>query len=406
MKVLITTTKYPKYKGDNVTSPFMFLLSKFLNQYFDVYVLAPYSKNSKKEEIINGIKVHRFKYWFNTKKLLADRPILPNLKKNKSLWIQVPFLFLFEFISIVKIVKRYNIELIHANWVIPQGLLASMYKKFFNKKIKTVITSHGGDMHGLKRFGLLKKWALNNSDAVAPVSNAIKEEIEKLGINKNKNIPIRVIPMGVDTSLFAPDKKDEFLRKKYGVNGRLLLFVGRLSEEKGVQYLIRAMPYILQESKDTKLLIVGDGEERDELEKLAKKLGLYNDKIIFTGSIPNNKLPKYYASADIFIGPSITAKDGDREGLPVSFCEAMSSGCITVVTNIPGITDLIKDGKTGFIVKQRDSQDIAEKVIYILKNYDSLKVIKTEARKYITNNFDWKIISKRYKEFFETVCQN
>lgn len=392
-KVLVLTSTFPRWEGDTVP-PFVFELSKRLAKQFEVHVLAPFSKGSKKYEMIGGMYIHRFKYWFNRQNNLADGAILPNLKKNKLLWFQVPPFIISEFFSIARIVKKYKIDTIHAHWTIPQGLLAVLYKKIFRKNVKIICTSHGGDIFGLRKLNFLKRWVVNNSDYVTVVSNAIKEEFMRLGI-KDKT-KLKVIPMGVDTTLFNPDKYDESIKKKYDIDGPFLLFVGRLSEKKGVKYLIDAMPNIVEKFPKTKLLIIGDGEDKEELISQAKRAGLLDKNIIFTGAIHNNKLPYFYATADIFIGPSIIAKSGDREGLPVTLMEAMASGCIVVATDLEGNSDLIDIGQNGFLVEQKNPNDIAKKVIYLLQNKTKMKNIKSKGVKYISDNFDWKAISEKY----------
>ena len=394
-KLLVLTCGFPKWKNDH-TDPFVYELSKNLAGDFNIYVLNYYSKGSSTYECMDNMEINRFKYWFDEKKNLTDGAILANLKKNKFLWIQVPFFLILGFVSLIKLVKNHKIKIIHAHWIVPSGLLAVLYKKLFDKNVKVVITSHGGDIFGLRKFNFLKKWMINNCDGITVVSNAIKKEIKKLGIKNN--ILIEVIPMGIDTCLFSPDKYDESIKKKYGINGKFLLFVGRLSEKKGVKYLINAMPDILKEFPDTKLLIIGDGEDREHLERLAKELGLYGNSIIFTGALANHGLPKYYATADLFIGPSIISSSGDREGLPVSYMEALSSGCILFATDLEGNKDIIEDEINGIIIKQKDSKDISNKVIRLLKNKNLYYEIKKNTRPSVVDRFDWKVVSSQFKK--------
>jgi len=393
--VLVLASTFPRWKNDNATPPFVYELSRRLIDSVNVHVLAPYSKNSKREESLDGMNIHRFKYWFENEKNLADGAILPNLKSNKVLWLQVPFFLIFEFFSIIYLTKKYKIDVIHAHWIIPSGFLAILYKKLFNKNVKIIVTSHGGDIYGLKKFNFLKKWILINSNYVTAVSNDIANNIKMLTKNKTSTT---VISMGVDTNLFTPDNYDNSIKEKYKINGKLLLFVGRLSEKKGISYLINAIPKILNEFPDTKLLIVGNGEEEHNLKKQVVELKL-SKNIIFTGAISNNQLPNYYATADLFIGPSIvTDLDGDREGFGLIFVEAISSGCVTIATDLPSISDIVIDGTTGYVVKQKDSDEIAEKVIYLIKNFENIDKIRPYARTYVSDHFDWKIISEKYKK--------
>ena len=206
--------------------------------------------------------------------------------------------------------------------------------------------------------------------------------------------------MGVDTNSFNPDGCNQNIRKKYNINGPLLLFVGRLSEKKGIKYLIQAIPKILVNFPKTKLLIVGKGEEESELKKTMNHLSL-SENIIFTGAIENKELPAYYIAADIFIGPSIITKDGDREGFGLVFAEALSSNCVTISTDLPSISDIIINNKTGFTVKQKNPDEISNKVIEILKNNN--KKIIIAGRKHIVDNFDWKIIAQKYSNLVKRI---
>ncbi len=389
-KVLVMASTFPRWKNDTIP-PFVYELSKRLVKDFDISVLAPAYPESKDYEIMDKMKVHRFHYFFHKyEKLAGSGGILPTLKKNKWFYFQIPFFLLGEFFALRKRIKEDNPDIIHAHWIIPQGLVA-----YLNYKISGtpyVVTSHGADIFGLQgKISLyLKRKVLQNARNITVVSTAIKNEALKLDSLLN----IGVIPMGVDSKLFNPNKKDPNLKKKYKINGPFLLFVGRLTEKKGVKYLIEAMPEVIKHNPKTKLIIIGSGELEQELKDLTKSLNLENN-IIFTGAIQNSELPKYYATADIFIGPSITTEEGDREGLPVTLMEAMSSGCVVIASDLEGNRDLIND-QTGLLVKQNNSQELTQSILNIINNKK-----KMNATNYVVNNFDWKVISKNYRKVLE-----
>lgn len=390
-KVLVIASTFPRWENDTLP-PFVYDLSKRLTKEFDISVLAPHYPDSKTDEVMDNLKVHRFRYFFNKyEKLAGSGGILPTLKNNKWFYFQVPFFLLGEFLSLRKIIKQEHPEIIHAHWIIPQGLVVYINNKLSTKKNKVpyVVTTHGGDIFGLKGFNLIKKPILKNAYKITVVSNAIKQEVlEKI----DKNLDIEVIPMGVDTNLFNPNKKDQKLKKEYKIDRSFLLFVGRLAEKKGVKYLIEAMPEVIKKFPKTKLLIVGTGVLEDDLKQQTKELKLERN-IIFTGAIQNKELPKYYATADIFIGPSIIAKGGDTEGFGLTFVEAGMSGCFLIGTNVGGISDIIKNGKNGVIVKEKDSKELSKELI---KSINKKTSTPQKNRKLIVNLFDYDIISKRY----------
>lgn len=388
-RVLVLTSTFPKWDGDTAPS-FIFQLSNRMGVRNDVFVLSPYSNGSKITETMSRLNVYRFKYWFG-KKLLADGAILPSLKKNKLLWLQIIPFILAELFAVRRLVKKKRINVIHAHWCIPQGFVAVAYKLLFFSKVKIICTSHGADIYGLRKYDFIKRWVLNRCDRITAVSNALKAEILAL----NVKVDVKVIPMGVDLSLFNPNAKSGVLQSRYSINGPLLLYVGRLSDKKGVKYLISAMTKIVRSVPSTKLLIVGDGEELESLSDLSSDLGLSNE-IVFAGAVKNSDLPGYYADADIFIGPSIVSNDGDTEGFGLVFVESIGSGCYTIATDLPAVADIVVDGKSGFIVTQRSSDEIAMTVLKILSNPKKYAMMKSYAREFALKNYDWEVIAKKY----------
>ena len=392
-KLLVTTSTFPRWEGDT-TPVFIYELSKRLAGEFEVHVLAPFSHGSLPFEKLDGMHLHRYKF-FPAKRLFTDGAIVPNLRKNKLFYIQVPFFFIKQILQISRLVRKYKIDTIHAHWIIPQGLAAVIYKKLFNKKIKIAVTSHGTDIFGLTGtlFTKIKKWVLDNANAVTGVSGAVKRAIQDTGIDKG--IPVEVIPMGVDMSKFSPDNYDESIKKEHGIKGNFLLFIGRLRELKGIDYLLGAMPKVVYEFPGVKLLIIGEGEEKENLTAFADKIDLLDKNVIFTGAVQNDKLPGYYATADIFIGPSTT------EGLGLVFIEAMSCGCPVIASDIPALADIIIDGETGFVVPPKNSVKISEKIIALLKDKPLRDELKEQGRKHVLSRFDWETVAARYAGFLK-----
>lgn len=398
--ILVFTSTFPIFlKGDG-TPPFVYELSKRLaeREDFRIIVLTPFRKRTKPFEERERLKIYRFRYGFTA---LCERGILPNLKKNKFLFFQIPFLFFFAFINLAKIVKKEKINIIHAHWIVPQGFMAVLYKKIFRKRnLKIICTSHGGDIFGLQNSFAkkIKKWTLDNVDILTVVSNAIKDEVKKL--NVREDLPIKIIPMGVDTELFNPNKYDPKIKEKYDIKGPFLLFVGRLAEKKGVRYLIEAMPEVIQRYPEAKLLIVGFGPLEDELKTQVKNLNLEKN-IIFTGAISNNELPKYYATADIFIGPSIVTKSGDAEGFGLVFAEALMSKTCVISSDLKAISDIVKNKETGIQVDVKNLKIFGRKIIELIENVKERERLTENGYNFVKNNFTCDIISSKYYKILE-----
>src|SRR5262249_33102175 len=143
--------------------------------------------------------------------------------------------------------------------------------------------------------------------------------------------------------------------------GEMILFVGRLVEKKGVEYLLNAMPSVIRAYPRAVLVIIGEGTQRPELEELARKLGI-QPWVRFLGRIPNDELPKYYAAADVFVGPSVIDKFGDTEGLGIVFLEAAACQVAIIGTSVGGISDVLINEVTGTQIDPSDSDQLAREL--------------------------------------------
>ena len=170
---------------------------------------------------------------------------------------------------------------------------------------------------------------------------------------------------------------------------KIVLFVGRLAEKKGVTYLINAMKNI-----DALLIIVGDGPLKQQLEEQASQM---KNKIKFLGAKTHEELKTIYASSDIFVAPSITAKDGDKEGFGLVFLEAMASGLPVIGSNSGGIPSIVKDGENGFLVEEKDVKDLQEKIEILIRNPDLYDRFSHNAI-VTAKGYDYEIIGRRYAD--------
>lgn len=385
-KLLVTASTFPRFTGD--TEPrFIYDLAMELNRYFDVTVLVPSAPGVLNYEEMEGLKVIRYRY-FPIKKLETlcyPGAIVPRIKENKMRIFLVPFLFAALWWNLQKISKEF--EAVHCNWIIPQGIIQA-----FVKKTPYLLVGHGGDVTSLNTgiFKILKRNALKKASKVIVVSQQLKM---KLLSNYPLHQEISVISMGCSLTVFH--KKNRVENYFNQNDKKVVLFVGRLAEKKGVSYLIEAMRQV-----DAKLIIVGEGPEKRKLEQQA--LGM-EGKISFLGAKSHEELPKIYASSDLFCLPSITAKDGDQEGLPTVALEAMASGLPVVGSNSGGIAEVVMDGVTGYLVESKNSQQIADKINQILKDKALYEVLSLQAVEKV-KEYDYKVIGQRFaKELLEVM---
>lgn len=390
-KILVLTSTFPRWPGDT-TPPFVQELSKRLADSFEITVLAPHYPGSPVREKRDGMDIRRFRYSLGKLETLAgEQAMLPALRRNRLNYFLLPFFLAAEFFSTLYLVRRHRIDCIHAHWLLPQGLIAALVGLITG--VPFVVTAHGGDVYGLRGWlpTVLKSFTLRRAAHVTAVSRDLAARIEELV----PGLAISVIPMGVDSTAFHPDFIDQDIRQRHNITGEFLLFVGRLSEKKGVCYLLEAMPRVVERFPDAKLLVVGKGELEDELRDLAGRLALA-DQVVFAGAIPNHELPAYYATADVFVGPSIKCSGGDTEGFGLTFVEAGLSGCLVIGTRTGGIGDIIEHGETGFLVEMRDAEALAEVIINGLAMQAESREFGGVARQRLKDNFDWQIIAEKY----------
>lgn len=384
-RLLITGSTFPRWKGD--TEPrFILDYAKAMTKKFEVHVLVPMAPGALEEEEMEGVNVHRFHYFpiHKWETLCYPGAIVPRIKEKKVRFFLVPFLLM----AMKRELKRYSdkVDLVHAHWLIPQGILQC--------NIKTtpyIITGHGGDVTSLNFWPIksMKKKCLKNALATVGVSGYICEGMKKLcsGINPE------MISMGCDLSKFTPEKKKKDI---FDHDKKNLVFVGRLAEKKGVKYLINAMKDV-----DAKLYIIGKGPLEDELKNQAEKIGV-KDKIVFVGPKSHEELPEILASADLFVAPSIIAKDGDQEGLPVSIMEAMASGLPVVSGMSGGTNDIIRDGVNGYILDARDTELLANRINAIISDDELSRRMRKEALN-TSKEYSYDSIGSKY---YDLICKS
>ncbi|MFX1395316.1 MAG: glycosyltransferase family 4 protein, partial [Promethearchaeota archaeon] len=225
------------------------------------------------------------------------------------------------------------------------------------------------------------------------VSNSLKERLTQLKIKKSKLV---MIPNGVDTNEFIRIPHSTFLDKY--IDGKKdykrVVFVGRLDFQKGVEYLIRAIPTVISKHEKVHFFILGNGNLEITLKKLAKELKIQN-YITFLDFIPLEKMPDFYSSADIFCLPSL------HEGFPLSIAESLSIGLIIVASAIEGVPEAIKEGYNGFLAKPGNVMDLSAKLLKALNlNEEKIKVIQNNNIELSRAKYSWeKIIREIVKVY-------
>lgn len=394
-KILVLTSTFPRWQQD-VEPPFVFELCKRLTEVFEVYVVAPHAKGALEHEIMHNIRVVRFRYFFERFETLCyEGGILSRLKVQPLRYLLIPFFMGFQLFATYRLIKTEKIALIHAHWIIPQGLVACLLRYMLRQPLAILCTSHGGDLFSLKGkfFRFLKRRILLNVQAISVVSSGMADEIKS--ICRPFNPVISIIPMGVDLQhTFVPSTA---AKRPFS-----LIFVGRLVEKKGVSYLIDALPAILEKFPETHLSIIGTGPEFEELNKQVANLQL-SKHVEFLGAVSNIDLPRYYQQHQIAVFPFVIAENGDREGLPVVVSEAIGCGCCVVTSNLPGIEDIITNARNGLLVCQRNSASVSNAINELFSNPEKMEHYSSNYRDDIIEKQDCRSVADQYKNLLESL---
>ncbi len=236
------------------------------------------------------------------------------------------------------------------------------------------------------------KLLCRKSDRLIAVSNyTAKSVTAEYGIQPDK---ISIIPNAVDINRFNPDIDGMEIRKKLGIAAeKVILFVGRLDFQKGIEYLISAFSKIVKDFPEAKLIVVGDGPLKNNIRAAINEFGI-SGSVFLMGRTNTDDLPKIYAACDLFVVPSL------MEGFGIVYLEAMACGKTCIGANIGGVEDAILDGHTGLLVPPADSDSIYRAIKKLLSDEDTLARFGKEGRKRVLENFTWKKVAAQTLEVY------
>jgi glycosyltransferase involved in cell wall biosynthesis len=386
-RLLVLTSTFPRWAGDR-EPPFVYELSRRLAGQFEVHVLAPHAPDARPEETLDGVQVHRFRYAPERLQQLAyDGGILARLRERRWRLLLVPCFIAAQAWALRRLLARYRFDVLHAHWIIPQGLAAVLAGA--PRRVPMLCTSHGGDLFGLRGplARRLKRRVLARSAMVTVVSEAMREAV----LDLNPAQVVDVVPMGTDlTGCFKPP--DQPARQP----GRLL-FAGRLVEKKGVRYLLAAVARLRAQGRVVTLTIAGDGPLRGALQAHAVQLGVDAD-VEFLGAVDHARLAGLFQQAAVAVVPSVIAADGDQEGFGLVIVEAMGCACPVVASRLPAIDDIAIDGETALLVPPADADALASAIARVLDDPDRAARRAAAARARVLERFEWEAVSRRYAD--------
>jgi glycosyltransferase involved in cell wall biosynthesis len=381
------TTSFPRWPGD-LSGNFVESLARSLTaRGVEIQVVAPGHVLAPGREKRSGIAIKRFKYAFPSRaQIVAYEGGIPHKLRTSNLarLELAPF-------SLSMLGAAYRAaaqcDIIHAHWI-PTGVFAALVSKTLD--IPVVLTVHGSDGTLLRAGGLgrvISRFSLDNAGRIITVSDALKNRVLEFEPGLRT---VSTIRNGVDLEQFpfveeVPDK-------------RRLLWVGRMTEEKGVEFLIRAMKKVVARHGDAELRLVGGGPLRLRMETLAAELGLL-DSMEFVGERRRSELPQMYAWCDSVVMPSLS------EGLPMVLLEAMAVGRPVIASAVGGIPEILRDGETGILVSPGNVDELAQRIIGLLGNPGLARKMGAAARRLVEATSSWDVIASQVFSVYDSLSR-
>jgi len=284
---------------------------------------------------------------------------LKNVKFHLLKRFPVKYLgLLLNVLPVKRLIKKINPEILHAHYAGANGILTALsgFHPF-------ILTAWGSDILITAKSKTVKpliKFALNKADLITCDAEHMREAMIKLGADAAK---IKIIYFGIDTKKFSSGPKDKNLTKELGVQNNLtVISLRNLEKVYDVETLIKAAPLVLKEFPGAKFIIVGKGPEEERLKNMVKSLRV-EENVRFTGFVPNNDLPRYLRTADVYVSTSLS-----DAGISTSTAEAMACGLPVVITNTGENEKWVKDDEGGCLIPIKNPEILAQKLIYLMKN--------------------------------------
>lgn len=328
LKIVIFTKLYPPKWIGGTEIETQYVARSLVELGNDVYVVVSKDDDLPEHTVVDGVHIYRIAH--------------PRIRYLGGLifWLKS-----------ASQIKRIRPDIVH----IPDlgnGGLGLIVNAFL--RLPYVVWAQGSDVNAPSRFqSILSRFVIMRAAIVISLSEDMKKRI--LGMARAHRII--VLHIGVDYERFRSCDTE----RRHFDKTITILYVGSLLRLKGVNYLVEAMRIIARDHKRVRLLIIGDGACRSELEAQVRDLCL-EDSIFFIGRIKNEEICNYMSQASIFVLPSLS------EGLPLVVLEAFAAGLPVIATRVGGIPEILEDGKNGFLVEPRNPEEIAKNISLLLSN--------------------------------------
>ena len=395
-----------------------------------VTVLVPHAAGLPPGWEAGGVEVVTFRYAPEAAEVLGyGRSLAADVRVRGGAAAVAPLYAAAARRAVARQLSRRRFDLVHAHWIVPNGVAAAAALRGgggsgsardrspdeagrpsrpgwqatplrARARPAMAIGLHGSDVFLAERRGVrrLARWALGRAGLLTGSSPELVERMCALGFPAERS---RVIPYGVDTVRFSPDRERRRLwRERLGIgdDATLLLGVGRMAAKKGFGVLAAALPPLLGALPGLHVVLAGDG---DLLPELAAATEPWRARVHLPGAVLRDTLPDLYRAADLFVLPAVHDDRGNVDGLPNVILEAMASGLPVVASGISGIPLAVEDGASGLLVPERDAAALGAALLRLLEDAQEARRMGERGRCKAESELTWDLVAARHREGYD-----
>ncbi len=356
VRLLILTHNYPRFRGD-FAGVFISLLARKLSEHnISPIILAPHDAGLPEYEVMDAVPVYRFRYAAtDAEEIIAYRGAMHQLVLGSVSGIFQFKRFLDSFrTAALKIIREQQTQVISGNWLVPSGIVMKTIAA--KTDLPMLLSSHGTDIRLMSKYAKLSRHYFGGLTKRlhrwTVVSSYLRDEIAAMEPSV-KNL-LEVLPVPHDETVF-------YLDPAIQRDGNLVVAVTRFTDQKRVDFLIKAFAMVTEKHPAARLELYGSGPLQQQIEELITHFGLQSS-VSINPPIPQEELRRVYNRA------AISVLNSYREGFGLALSEAMMCGACAVGTRSGGIVDIIEDNQTGRLVDRDNSSRLADTLLDLLKN--------------------------------------
>ncbi len=399
LDLVFLTQTFPRTEEDTA-GPFIRDLARALVRGDDrVRVLAPHTAGLRAAWSEQGVEVETFRYAPESWEVLGyGRSLQADETVKGKAGLVAPLYALAARRAVRRAIGARRPHLVQAHWIVPNAVSVAGA----TGDVPFAIGLHGSDVFLAEKRGvrMAARRALRKACLLTGCSPELVERVARLGplaeVGGGPGIA-RVIPYGVDTRAFSPDRaKRSGWRERLSIpaDAPLLLGVGRMATKKGFQVLIDALPALFAAHPEAHVVLAGGG---DRLEEFRHACAPWAGQVHFPGSVLRDTLPDLYRASDLFVLPAVHDAKGNVDGLPNVILEAMASGLPVVATAVSGIPLAVEHGRTGLLVGENDAAALAAALRRLLDEPSTAHGMGEQSRARAERELTWDAVAAAYR---------